>query len=637
MKKLLILSLSLISLFSLISCGSSKIFKAGTYTGTSFGRNNNITVETTFSDNEIESIKVVSHHETAGIGTVAIDQMVDSIISKQSLGVEIVTGATLSSYGLIRAVEDCTVQAGAELKDLKTIADPEVLPEKIEKSADIIIVGSGGAGMSAALAASETGASVIVIETNGLIGGNTIVSGMCWNAADPEECAVTESNPGQFALLQSFLDMNEADVEDYAPTLTILKQQIREYLAGDTTYMFDSPELHIMQFWTGCRRQGLDGTWIKSEYELAREFSYTSLDGIKWLKGHGIKFKDGMETVFGGLWRRGHLFADKEATFYDMEDIILKMGSEILLNTHADDLIFEDGKVQGVTATYKGSVPVTLHAEKAVILASGGFSGNKELADKYNNYWPAGLASVGSDNIKSTSGDGIIMAMNIGADTEGMGYVQLFPAVNAVTMDMGSCSGTGASEAIYINKNGERFTNEYAERDVMSKAVLEQPGGSIFQIFDDSVMQHKLEIKRGPTIEDYENYLKIRALFKVDTLEEAAEVIGCDPETFKATVEAYNTAVDDSYDPQTGRTVFGQKFDTAPFYIAPAKPSIHNTMGGLKVNIENAVLNTEGTPIPGLYAAGEVTGGLHGGNRLGGNAVGDAFVTGRNAGMNAVR
>ncbi len=631
-KGLIPLLLVMVSLF--LSCGN---YKAGTYTATSIGRNDNITLECTFDKDRIETISVLSHNETPGIGTVALDRMTKAITAHQSLDVDIVTGASLTSFAVIRAVEDCVTQAGGDVKELRAVKVPGETLASTERTADIIIVGAGGAGMSAALAASETGASVIIAETNSIIGGNTIVSGMCWNAADPEECALTESNRGQFALLQSFLDMDEAAVEDYAPTLRILKKQIREYLAGDTTYMFDSPELHIMQFWTGCRRQGLDGTWIKSDIDLAKEFAYSSLDGIKWLKGYGIEFKDGMETVFGGLWQRGHLFADKEKTFLDIEDNIERLGADIMLNTHVDELIVENGRVTGVKATYRGETPVILHANKAVILTSGGFSGNKEMADKYNNYWPAGLSGVASDNIASTQGDGIVMAQAIGADTEGMGYAQLFPAVNAVTMDMGPCSGTGASEAIYINKEGQRFVNEYSERDVMSKAVLEQTDGRIFQIFDDTVMQHKLEIGRGPTEEGYRHYLEIHALYKVNSLEEAAEVIGCDAAAFKATVEAYNKAVDDSYDPLTGRTVFGEKFDTAPFYIAPAKPSIHNTMGGLKINTENAVLNTGGTPIPGLFAAGEVTGGLHAGNRLGGNAVADAFVMGRNAGMNGVK
>ena len=189
--------------------------------------------------------------------------------------------------------------------------------------------------MAASLAAAGQGASVILIETNGLVGGNTLVSGMGWNAVDPDANQNIESKEGQFALLQEFLDMDEADVEDYAPILSTLKKQIQEYLAGDTSRLFDSVELHIMQFWTGCRRQGLDGTWIKPDLELVKEFAYNSLDGIKWLQSYGIEFKDSISTVAGGLWQRGHTF---KAVSYTHLDVYKRQETTLLANTPAGGL-----------------------------------------------------------------------------------------------------------------------------------------------------------------------------------------------------------------------------------------------------------------------------------------------------------
>ena len=236
---------------------------------------------------------------------------------------------------------------------------------------------------------------------------------------------------------------------------------------------------------------------MEPDLELVREFCENSLAGLEWLEGYGIEFKEGLSTVTGGLWQRGHSFASKTGAFAAMQENIEAMGGELMLNTHADTLIVENGRVAGVNATYKGEIPVTLHANKAVILTSGGFGANKEMADEYNNYWPAGLLEVATDQIASTMGDGITMALAVGADTEGMGYTQLFPAVNVVTNDIGPFGSFDPVNTIYVNVNGERFVNEYAERDVMAQAVLEQPGAVHFQICDDTVEQDRLANGKG--------------------------------------------------------------------------------------------------------------------------------------------
>ena len=171
----------------------------------------------------------------------------------------------------------------------------------------------------------------------------------------------------------------------------------------------------------------------------------------------------------------------------------------------------------------------------------------------------------------------------------------------------------------------------------MSQAVLAQPDGQIYQVLDDDLLQYRLANNVGPTQEMLDVFIRRGAFFRFDTLEEMAEYIGCDAETLKATLEAYNEAVDNAYDPLTGRTMFEDKCENPPYYVSPVAPFIHNTMGGLKINTDNAVLNTDGEPIPGLFAAGEVTGGLHAGNRLGGNAIGDCFTMGRNAGISVVK
>ena len=634
-KILLALMLCFALILSLGVFASAETYTPGTYSASAMGRNAPLTVECVFTEDAIESIEITSHSETAGIGNIAVEQLPQMIVDAQSLGVDGISGATLTSFAIKYAVRQCVEAAGGDAKALAAVPVEKESTDPIEMTADVIVVGAGGAGMSSAIAASEKGASVIVVETNGFIGGNTIVSGMGWNAADPELDATITPSEGQIKTLESVLEYDEADFGPYADTLKTLKEQITEYLAGDKSTLFDSPEFHMVQFWTGCHRQGLDGTWVEPQFDLVKYFCENSLDSINWLKDNGIEFQTNLTTIAGGLWQRGHGFISKTGAFAHMEELLKSRGGQIMLNTHADSLIYEDGRVTGVLATYKGETPVTLHANKSVILASGGFGANKKMADDYNNYWPAGLLNTASDQIASTMGDGITMALEVGADTEGMGYTQLFPAVNVVTSDIGPCQAFDSVNAIYINKNGERFVNEYAERDVMSMAALAQPDGRNFQIFDDTVMQGRLEAGKGPTKEGYQNFIDRNAFFVANSVEEMAEIIGCDAETLQATLDAYNKAVDDQYDPLTGRTVFRDKCDTPPYYISPTMPCIHNTMGGLKINVDNAVVNTDGEAIPGLFAAGEVTGGLHAGNRLGGNAIGDAFTMGRNAGYHA--
>lgn len=612
-------------------------YTAGKYTAQAVGRNANLTVECEFSDDAILSVVVTDDQETEGVGDVAIDLLTKDIVKYQSLGVDSVTGATLTSYAVKQAVSDCVTQAGGDAKALAKVAFDKGNPESIDETYDVVIIGSGAAGMSAAIAASEEGASVVVLETNDVIGGNTLVSGMAWNAADPEECANMTAQSGQNALLQEFLDMDVNEVGDFAPALTTLKEQIKDYMASGAETQFDSVELHMMQFYTGCIRTGLDGTEVRPDYELCKYFCENSLDTLEWMEDMGVEFQPGVKTIVGGLWPRGHNFVSKTGAFDTMRSEIEGNGGVIKTGTHADELIVENGRVVGVKATYDGSVPAVYHATKAVIIASGGFGGNTKMADEYNNYWEGGLLNARTDQISSTQGDGITMAVAIGADVEGMGYTQLYPAVNVITYEVGPGGGRGADMNCYINTNGERFVNEYAGRDTMAKAALNQPGGKFFDVFDQDQMDYSFANYESTTEAAIEVYKAKGALFQCDTIEEMAEIIGCDYETLQATIDAYNEASENSYDPLTGRTNFSDKLDNPPYYLKPVAPVIHNTMGGLKINTDNAVISTDGSPIAGLFAAGEVTGGIHAGNRLGGNAIGEAFTMGKNAGTNAAK
>ncbi|MBR5560489.1 MAG: FAD-binding protein, partial [Clostridia bacterium] len=281
----------------------------------------------------------------------------------------------------------------------------------------------------------------------------------------------------------------------------------------------------------------------------------------------------------------------------------------------------------GAKAVTSAGANVTLHAAKGVILATGGFSANAPMVVKYNNYWPGLSDTMPSTNASTLSGDGIVMAQAVGADLAGMGYAQLMPSSHPVDGSLFSGIWGSAETQLFINKEGKRYVNEYAERDVLSKAALEQTDGIFYIICDKDIAETSdvagMEAKGN--------------VVSANSLEELAEKLGIPADTFVAEVERYNSFCLSGVDEDFGKPLFGQPIDEAPFVATPRSPSLHHTMGGVKIDTETRVLNTEGEAIPGLYAAGEVCGGIHAGNRLGGNAMTDFLVFGRIAGANAAK
>ncbi|MCR4434224.1 MAG: FAD-dependent oxidoreductase [Clostridiales bacterium] len=624
------IALAVIMVLSMAACGqqtnapapAKESYKAGTYTGTGQGHGGPIQVKTTFTADAITTVEVVKQTETQGIADPAFTVIPDEIVKYQALGVDTVTGATLSSYGIINAVADCVKQAGGDSDALKAKKQPAPTPgPDVEKSADVIVIGGGGAGLSASVSALQNKASVILVEKGAAVGGNTLVSGGVWNAADPELAAKTPNDKGRIETLKSFLDKNEKDVGDYAETLKTLKAQIRKYLAGDTSKLFDSTELHIMQTYYGGLRQDLDGKWISGNFELVKNLCTKSLETRKWAESLGTVFAPALNEPIGSLWKRALAPAkgNFEGYIKVFSNNIIKNGGEIMLDTTAKELIVENGRVTGVKAVKKDGTKVTLHANKGVVMATGGFGGNKEMVLKYNNYWKDLNPKILTTNRETLiQGDGIVMGEKAGAAVTGMGFIQLMPLGWANT---GELAGGNGSYCIYITPQGKRFVNEYAERDVISKAAIEH--GELFY-----ELQSQKSFMGFGTIEESS------VVFKADTLEELAKKLGMDANTLTQEVNKYNSYVDAGKDPDFGKNVFTAKIE-APYVARAMKPSIHHTMGGLVVDVDAHVIDTKGKVIPGFYAAGEVTGGLHAGNRLGGNAIADIFTNGRIAGANA--
>ena len=541
----------------------------------------------------------------------------------------------MTSKGIIEAVAAAAAQAGADVDALRAV---EVLKaeagETVEKTVDVVVVGAGGAGMAAAAAAAENGATVLVLEKTAAAGGNTLASGLAMNAADPEMLGTMDTLNGQVNTLEAVLAYDEADFGAFADTLTTLKQQVTDYLAGDTSKAFDSVEWHIIQTYLGGKRTDVNGNLIEGSYDLISTMCQNSLDTYHWLgETVGIALSDTITSPVGSLWLRGHNFETKQGVFTSSIDYVTAHGGEFLYETRAEHLIMDGGSVRGVTATMTDGTEVVVHAD-AVILTTGGFGANEEMVREYNTYWPAIPEGIKTTCVASATGDGIFLALEAGAALVDMGLTQLMPTASAITGQLADVLLVPSQYYMFVNQEGNRFVNEYAERDTLAFAALSQTGGIFYHIADQDMIP---TLQNKATQEDVDAMVEKGIMYKADTLEELAALIGCPAENLTASVEAYNAYVDAGVDADFGKGVFGTKIQTAPYYAVIEKPSVHHTMGGVRINTNAEAISETGDVIPGLYAAGEVTGGIHAGNRLGGNAIADCMVYGRIAGTNAAK
>ena len=562
--------------------------KSGTYEVEGVGFGGKMSVKVTIKDGKIDDIEIGKNYETNGAGRVALEYVSQRIIEGQTTNVEAVSGATISSSSLMALVRKALEEAGAT-KDQFSEEYKIARDIKTEREAEIVIIGAGGTGLAAAVTAGQEGASVIVLETNGFAGGNLLVSGGVYNSPEPEMQA---------------------------------KQGIE-----------DSPELFVQQTLAG-------GDNIANP-ELVRILAYNALDGLNWLKELGNEFEDQVIQAPGALHPRSHnttapLGSGIIKTYLEHID---KMDNvEILYETKGESLIQEDGRVVGVIAKNPDGSKLTVKANKGVIIATGGFSKNAQLVMEYRNAekWPLLDENSVSTNMDSIRGEGIIMAREIGADVVDMDQMQFLYLGQPKTGLLSGVFNVSAEVTVFVNKEGKRFVAEDARRDVISSAVFAQEDGMMY-------MLHSAESLSDPANQLNIDGIPMKELLDIgaygwkqgDTLEELAKEIGVPAENLVQTIAEYNEAVDTKNDP-FGRTLLNVKMEKGPFYAIPRVPALHHTMGGLRIDTLARVLDTKGEPIPGLYAGGEVTGGIHGGNRLGGNAVTDTVVFGRLAAQSAV-
>ncbi len=627
MKKLSKIIISLLMVLSLTACGSKSAYKAGTYTGSAQGMGGDVTVEVVMTSDKIESVVVTEQQETVGIADPALNTIPGAIVEHQSLGIDVVSGATITSNAILNAVAEAVKAAGGDVEALKKVKVEKTAGEAIEKTVDVVVVGGGGAGISAAVAAASEGKSVVLIEKTAALGGNTMASGGVWNAVNAELDAATPMTEGRITAIKSYLEMDESIfIGEFKDAFITLKDQINEYLKGDQKTLFDSVEFHLIQSYLGGLRTDLDGNQVYGDYEMLKTLTSNSNSTIEWLKETvGSEFNDTLAEPIGSLWLRAQTCKNGKAEdlFNRPSAYVTSNGGEIIFNCTADELLVEDGAVVGVHATLNDGTEVILHANNGVVLATGGFGANTAMVMEYDNYWGDRLyASIGTTNVGSTVGEGIIMSQTaVDADVTGMEFTQMMPIGFASNGKLALGNGTNV---MYVTPEGVRFVDEYAERDVISLAAFEFGG--------DQGLFYEIGLKSNVQLWQDED------CYEAATIEELATLVGMDAAVLVAEVEKYNEFAAAGKDTDFGKTVFTTSIDAkdGDVYVARAmKPSIHHTMGGLVIDGECHVHNTSGDVIPGLYAAGEVVGGIHAGNRLGGNAIADVYTFGRIAGTNA--
>lgn len=544
----------------------------GTYVGEADGFGGKIVAEVTIAGGAITDVKVTGDSETEGLGSVAVEKLPGKILAAQSLEVDTVSGATVSSKAVLLAVTNALAEAGIDAASLTgTAVSGEV--EKADETIDVdaVVIGGGGAGMSAALTLKQAGKEVIILEKMPYVGGNTTKATGGMNAAETHYQA-------------------EQGIEDS------VEQFVEDTMVGG----------HDMN--------------DRSLVQKMAEFSAAAID---WLDEIGAPLPK-VSFSGGATNARIHSPEDGSGVGEYLVSAFTKNleenGIEVYLETEATEILMENGKAVGVKAV-SPEKNYTINA-KAVILATGGFGANEEM---YCSYRPDLRGSV-TTNAPGATGDGIVMAEAVGAATVDMDQIQLHPTVEQET-SMLITEGVRGDGAILVNQSGKRFTNELLTRDKVSAAELEQEGCYAYVIFDQNLRDNLKAI---------EKYVKAGIVSEADTIEGLAEKINIDPAALAETLNNWNEIVATGVDTEFGReTGMEHDLSVAPYYAIKVAPGIHHTMGGVKINTETEVLSTEGTAIAGLFAAGEVTGGVHGGNRIGGNAVADIVVFGRIAGQNA--
>lgn len=554
----------------------------GTYTAEAEGFHGTIKLEVTVDAEAITGIEVVEHSETAGIGEAALPVLVESVLEHQTTGVDSVAGATVTSEAFKAALTDALTQAGADMDKMSQPVEADEL-EAVTMEADVVVVGAGAAGLSAGLKAVQDGKNVIILEKMGVIGGasamagsGTMATGSTWQKEDGYE---------------------------------------------------DSPEQLVEDM--------MENGHNKNDRATVELFANTIGEAFDWLvdeNGAAVPYQRSGEPTrsYSGVGRGA-------GVCQSLCDKFLAEGGTLLLNTPATALIINDGAVTGVMAEGEGKA-YTINA-KAVVLASGGYGANDELVpDEYKAFVYAGHAGA--------EGDAIAMVEPLDADLINMDLINTQPNSMILPSGLGQYCNPGVSRAyaaggFMVNQDGERFFNEQANAWDLMQAM--KANDAQYLIMDQAAFDGFNAGMTGSkiyTMEDVETWLaddyEGQPVMKTAaTLEELADKLGIPADALSASAQAFNEAAASGSADEFGRTPAAAQSEECPYYALEMHIRYYASLGGLHINDGMQVLNTQQEAIPGLYAAGEVVGGLEGDVYMGGTLFGWAIASGYEAGIAA--
>lgn len=547
-----------------MSMGEAK-FKPGVFTESVQDEQNELVLNIRLDGDRIADIEMVDGPQQVEFVT-TFEEIKTRILDANTPHVDAISGATSQSEAVKKAVSKAMVKS-SRARALEEGADA-----RAPKSYDVVVVGSGGAGLAAAIQAHDEGASVLIVEKMPTIGGNTIKASAGMNAAET-----------RFQRVKGIQDSKELF---YAETLK--------------------------------------GGGNKNNPELLQRFVENAPEAIEWLARRGIMLND-ITTTGGMSIDRTHRPRDGSAVGgYLISGLVRnvnKRGIDVMLDTEVDEILFDGGEVRGVRLLTDEKEVITVQT-KSVVVATGGFSANSQMVVKYR----PDLEGFVTTNHKGATGGGIALLERIGANTVDMGEIQIHPTVEQNTSYLISESIRGGG-AILVNQQGERFYNEMSTRDKVSAAIIALPEHYAYIVFDEHVRAKNRAA---------DEYIAKGLVTSASSPRELAATLGLEEDAFLATLERYNGFVAKQHDDDFGRTTaLRAPINEGPFHAIRIAPGVHHTMGGVTVNTRTEVLNARQQVIPGAFAAGEVVGGIHGGNRIGGNAVADIIIFGTLAGHQA--
>ncbi len=555
--------------------------------GTGVGKHGDVTVAVTFDNGKIQDIKVLKEKENPVLAQKVYKDLRSDIIASNSTDLDDISGATFSSKGLKQAVEDAAKNAGIKLSK----GDKKKAIKKVEKALpkvnnyDVVVVGAGGAGFSAAITAKNAGANVVLLEKMPAVGGNSLISGAEMNVAKN--------------WVQPKLGIND-----------------------------DSPELHAQDTFKGGDKKG--------DMKVINVMTHNALDAAKWCKDYiGVNFEPDNLFFFGGHSRKralipeGHTGTEFISKFMHKAE---ELGIPVITNMKMVDLIKNaEGRVVGVKAEMNGQ-EYTFNAKGGVVLATGGFGANAQMVKKYN---PKIDERFKTTDAPGSTGEALYMAEKAGAQLVNMGYIQTYPICDPISGVIELIADARFDGALMLNQDAKRFVEELDRRDVLSHAILKQPGGYCWVLWNDNIGKISNTVKTHTN--EYEAFTKQGIMKTCEDLKCIADFTKMPYDQLVKTIDRVNTMTGKGNDKDFNHRSGLMDMSQGKYYVIKAVPSTHHTMGGIRINEKAQALTADGKVIPGLWAAGEVTGVTHGTNRLGGNAYTDIIVFGRIAGQAAAQ